>query len=192
MAAFEPAVALVLRNEGGFVNNPNDPGGPTSMGITLAVLQTWRQTPLNAQDVASLTVKEASAIYEAKYWRAVCGDRIASQAVANHCLDMSVLRGTGAAAKSMQGALGLTQDGAVGPKTLAALNSNDPAQFLNLFRANCVASFVNIVRARPTSLEFLPGWIRRSEQMAETVNSLLQRTSPQVVAADARPVVLRG
>lgn len=57
----------IITREGGYVNNPNDLGGPTKYGITLATLSEWRNTACSALDVEQLTEQEASDIYEAKY-----------------------------------------------------------------------------------------------------------------------------
>lgn len=189
MASFGPAVELVFRHEGGFVNNPSDPGGATKYGITLAVLAEWRKKPCTADDVLKMPDTEAKDIYKAKYWNAVQGDSIQNQNIANWCFDMAVLRGVDGACKTMQAALGVAQDGAVGSKTILALNQANAAMFLNVFRSLCVKKFVVIAQARPASLQFLPGWVRRAEEMADDVSLLLQKTSSLVASAGA-PLVL--
>ena len=88
MAEFEPAVKLVLAHEGGYVNNPDDPGGETNFGISK------RSYP--DVDVAALTPEGAREIYRRDFWRY---DAIADQALANCLLDCAVNQGVEAAAK---------------------------------------------------------------------------------------------
>ena len=61
-AAFEIAYPFIAKWEGGFVNDPRDPGGATNMGITIATLSSWRGTPVTVQDVRNLTKQEARQI----------------------------------------------------------------------------------------------------------------------------------
>ena len=185
MADFGRAVELVLKHEGGYVWNLNDPGGPTNFGITQAVYSDAIKRIASPDDVKKMSVETAKFIYRQKYW---LGDGIASQEVATWLLDMSVLRGITAAVKSAQTALGLTSDGKCGPATLAAINKADDAVFLNNFRSQCVMAFANIVAARPASVEFLQAWLRRAEEMTATVNALCQKTPPQAAPAAAPPV----
>lgn len=187
MADFNQAVALVLKHEGGYVWNLNDPGGPTNFGITAAVYSEYIGRVADADAVKKMTVQQARDIYRGKYWQAIKGDSIASQELANHCLDMAVLRGVGAASKAMQTALGIKADGVVGNVTITALNANLPAVFLNVFRSLCIRAFAAIVVGRPASVEFLSNWCKRAEEMTETVNALLQRTSSQAPVALAQP-----
>lgn len=88
MAAFEEAVNLVLKHEGGYVNNPADPGGETNFGISK------RAYP--SLDIANLTQDDAKAIYQKDYWRPYM-EQEPNQVVANCALDCAVNQGPGAA-----------------------------------------------------------------------------------------------
>lgn len=57
----------ILKREGGFVNDPDDPGGATNMGITHKTLADWRGSPVSVQDIQNLTRAEALEIYRAQY-----------------------------------------------------------------------------------------------------------------------------
>lgn len=176
MASFGDAVAMVFRHEGGFVDNLKDPGGATKYGITQAVLSAWYKRPMSRESVSLMDSNTAKDIYKTKYWNAIQGDAITSQDVANWCMDMSVLRGVSGAVTSIQQALGVTADGNFGPKTLAALNLAAPATFLNVFRSLCVKQFAAIVVARPLSLCFLQGWLKRVEEIVDVINLLAQKS----------------
>lgn len=109
--AFERAVAIVLEREGGYVNDPRDPGGETKYGISK------RAYP--ALDIAALTVDDAKAIYRRDYWDACqCGQMPAD--VALLVFDCAVNQGVDTAKRLLQEAAGVTVDGAIGPKTIAA------------------------------------------------------------------------
>jgi lysozyme family protein len=73
----ENCVKLTFGDEGGYVNNPNDPGGPTKYGITLKTLAAYRrQSKVTAADVKALSLAEAAAILDSQYWRKVWGDEL--------------------------------------------------------------------------------------------------------------------
>lgn len=115
MTAFEKALALILQHEGGYVNDPRDPGGETKYGISK------RAYP--SEDIAGLTVERAGAIYKRDYWEKLkCPDM--PEPVAIVAFDIAVNQGPAAAIKILQEAVGTTPDGVIGPKTLAAAAKN--------------------------------------------------------------------
>lgn len=77
-ANFQAAMTLVLREEGGYSNNPADPGRATNFGITLATLSAFRGHQVTDADVKALTLGEAMTIYRANYWNAIKGDQLPS------------------------------------------------------------------------------------------------------------------
>jgi lysozyme family protein len=117
---FGACLPLILKHEGGYVDHPADPGGATNLGITHATLAAWRGKPVTKQDVRNLTVTEAAAIYRARYWDAVRGDELPA-GVDLAVFDFAVNSGPGRAIRTLQGVLGVAQDGALGPVTMAAL-----------------------------------------------------------------------
>lgn len=119
---FEKAVEVILREEGGYVNDPKDPGGETNFGISK------RQFPM--VDVRDLTREQAADIYYAHYWRPIRGDKL-PWPLALFVFDAAVNQGCDAAAgfaaqKMLQKALGVAQDGVMGPATMAAVNAARP------------------------------------------------------------------
>ena len=119
MAIFEACVDFTLRpeNEGNYVNNPADPGGPTNFGITLAGLSEWRGKHCTAQDVRLLSEAEAREIYQVRYWQTVAGTGLPS-GLDLMVFDFGVNHGPGSAVKMLQRIVGAVQDGAAGPNTL--------------------------------------------------------------------------
>ena len=73
--AFAACLPIILASEGGFVDDPQDPGGATNLGITLTTLSGWRGRPTTVADVRALTQWDVAPIYQADYWNAAhCGD----------------------------------------------------------------------------------------------------------------------
>lgn len=165
MAIFEIALAYVLANEGGFVNNPLDSGGPTNQGITQKTLSAHLGRPASIEDVQNISKETVAAIYRKGYWAVIKGDSIKSQSTATFLMDMAVLMGPAQATKIAQAAVGATPDGILGPKTLTALNAVASGPFALRFSKGCVRLFVNITVAKPSQLAFLPGWVSRADEM---------------------------
>lgn len=177
MADLNQAMTMVLRHEGGFVEPSAtypDAGGPTNMGVTQNVYSQFLGRPATAADVKAMPVADAKAVYKARYWALVGGDGISDQNVANWVMDMAVLRGVQAASKAVQTVLGVTADGAIGPKTLVALNAYDPDAFILQFYKLCSAAFVGIVQLKSNQMVFLPQWLMRAGEMLDTVAALLR------------------
>lgn len=90
-------IARVIEREGGYSNNPNDNGGPTKYGITLATLHGWRQAPVSAADVQSLTTSEAAQIYRRNYFVGPGLDAVKDPEIQEFLFDYGVNSGPGAA-----------------------------------------------------------------------------------------------
>ncbi|MEO1794943.1 MAG: TIGR02594 family protein, partial [Pseudomonadota bacterium] len=132
--AFAPCLAHVLRMEGGYVNDPYDPGGPTHRGITLATFARYRKTPNFTEarralvaDLKAIKDEEVRAIYEAFYWRPSRAQEMPAGVDLMH-FDASVNHGLTGAARLLQSTLGVTVDGEIGPVTMGALRASDPSQ----------------------------------------------------------------
>lgn len=136
----------VFAREAGYVNDPDDSGGPTNMGCTIATLSSWRGTAVTAQDVKDLTKDEARAIFLARYWQAVRGDQLPS-GIDVYAGDMAILQGPGSAARLLQQVVHTESDGFIGPKTIEACRKLAPMQVL-----------LDLHDARMEYLEGLPKW----------------------------------
>jgi lysozyme family protein len=86
----------VLKSEGGYTNDPRDPGGPTNFGITLSDYRAYINRNGNASDVRRMNVDQAKAIYKSKYWDKVNGDSLPS-GVDYTVMDYGVNSGVGRA-----------------------------------------------------------------------------------------------
>jgi uncharacterized protein (TIGR02594 family) len=160
---FQRALAHVLEMEGGFSDDPYDPGGPTNKGITLSDFAKWRGVTVTAisrakliealKDIADETVAD---IYRARYWQpASCG--LLPDAVALMHFDAAVNHGVGGATRLLQAALGAAVDGEIGPETLAAARSQSERTIVERYAELRRARY----RALPHFWRFGRGWMRR-------------------------------
>jgi len=118
--AFCCTISLLLDLEGGYVNDPNDPGGATNFGIS--------QRSYPSVSIANLTADEAAQIYYTDYWLAGKCDAIPFPLCSYH-FDTCVNQGVSAANQILQQTVGVTVDGTVGPKTLAAVAALPRTQY---------------------------------------------------------------
>lgn len=136
---FAPSLALVLQHEGGFVNDPRDPGGATNKGVTQHVYDDWRRSQgLGPRSVKSLEQSEVEAIYRKLYWDAVRGDDLPS-GVDYATFDFAVNSGPMRAARYLQRAVGAAEDGQIGPLTIAAVNAKPVCQTITMLCAERLA-----------------------------------------------------
>ena len=123
---YDACLAETLEQEGGYSNDPGDPGGPTKYGITIWDVRLYVNPHATAADVKALTLDQAKAIYKSKYWDAVSGDEL-PQGVDFAVFDYGVNSGIHRAAMVLQRLVGVPDDGVIGPVTLAATAKFAPA-----------------------------------------------------------------
>jgi lysozyme family protein len=117
MSLFDEYFERLIGHEGGYVNDPRDPGGETKYGISK------RSYP--HLDIKNLTLADAKAIYLRDFWQRMQGDRLPA-GIAFDVFDTAVNSGVGTAIRFLQRAVGVADDGIVGPLTLAAVQRRDP------------------------------------------------------------------
>lgn len=137
ISSFDVAVEHVRREEGGLVDNPDDPGGRTNFGITQRLLDQARAAyppePLPLL-VDNLTWPQAREIYRGHFWVALRGDQL-PLCIALPLLDAAVNSSVPRAAKWLQLALGVPADGWIGMQTISAVRAAEPKRVLNEFFA---------------------------------------------------------
>ena len=119
---FSDALALVLQAEGGFVNNPRDPGGMTNLGVTVRAWQAWTGKPATEQIMRALTPAMVTPFYQDLYWNKVAGDLLPI-ALALTVFDCGVNAGPGEAVRMLQGIVGAPADGKCGKTTTRAIET---------------------------------------------------------------------
>lgn len=146
------AIEQTLKNEGGFVDDPRDPGGATNMGIT--------QADMPGQNMRELTVDQAVAYYSEHFWKPLYS-QIENQPIANKLFDLGVLFGVGTAVEILEHVLEVPVDGVFGPDDLLHVNQAEPTSLLQTYKTALVTHAVAIGAAHPQEQAFVGGWIRR-------------------------------
>ena len=152
MSVFDTIFERLMLHEGGYVNHPNDPGGETMYGVTKRVAQAHGYFG----DMRKLPKSTAKAITEKSYYKAVKGDQL-DRLIAWQLTDAAYNHGNRQAVKFLQRAVGVTDDGLIGPRTLAAVAEMDKNDVVFLFLAERLEFFTNL-RIWQT---FGKGWARR-------------------------------
>jgi len=145
---FDNCFTRLLGNEGGYCNDPNDPGGETNWGICK---RDWPSV-----DIAHLSQADAKAIYRPAYWDKVRADDL-PEAVRFEAFDMSVNIGLVAAIKVLQRAASVADDGVLGPVTLTALAGAEPQALLRRVQAARLRYYTKL-KGWPV---FGAGWVNR-------------------------------
>lgn len=172
----------IVAREGGFVNDPDDPGGATNHGVTIHTLRRLgidvnRDTRIDVADVKALTRKQAVEIYLKHYFEAP-GIAALPEALQASVFDMYVNAG-GNAVKILQRLLSdmgfpCDPDGAIGPQTIRAAQMAWEAAPSHLVDAYGIARrnyYYALADKRPASRKFARrkdggkgGWILRAEE----------------------------
>ncbi len=170
-ASFDTALAFTLQSEGGWSDNPADPGGATMKGITLA---TYRLHHPHATkiDLQQITDAEVADIYRTGYWNAVKGDALPA-GVDLSVFDMGVNAGPGRSIRQLQSAAGVTADGILGPISMKAIATVDPLVVIgNLWRRQ-MAYYESL----DTFETFGRGWTRRTDERRAAALNLAGATA---------------
>jgi lysozyme family protein len=157
---FAQALQAVLKHEGGFVNNPKDPGGMTNLGCTKAVWEEHCGHPVEEKAMRALTPADVAPLYKRKYWDKVQGDELPN-GVDYVVFDCAINSGPGRAAKMLQACVGVEPDGGIGPKTLAAVRAADPQQLVKDYAKRRLSFMMDL----PTWGTFGKGWTRRVNEV---------------------------
>lgn len=152
MSIFQSYFNRLMDHEGGYVNHPSDPGGETMWGVTKRVANAYGYHGA----MRNLPKATAQAIADKSYWQAVHGEEL-PRAVAWQVLDASFNHGNKQAVKFLQRAIGASDDGLIGPRTLAAVKAMDQNDILLRFNAERLEFYTNL----KIWSTFGRGWTRR-------------------------------
>ena len=145
---FDEAFAILIGHEGGYVNNPADPGGETKYGVSK------RSYP--GEDIKNLTLDRAKTIYMRDYW-GPAGCPSVPDAIRFDLFDMAVNSGVKAAVKCLQTAAGSPADGIIGPNTLRAVAAIDGGRLAARFNG----ARLQFMASLGTWPAFSRGWANR-------------------------------
>ncbi|MDO5657397.1 MAG: holin-associated N-acetylmuramidase [Paracoccus sp. (in: a-proteobacteria)] len=173
--------AEIVAREGGFVNDPDDPGGATKYGVTIGTMRRLgldlnRDGRIDVADVRALTRAQAVDIYKEHYYRRPRIDRMPEPLQAS-MFDMYVNAGANAVKilQRMISAMGFpcADDGVIGPQTIAAAGAAARAAPRHIADGYGIARrnyYYALADARPASRKYARtraggkgGWITRAE-----------------------------
>lgn len=161
MADINKLIPIIKKYEGGYVNHPNDKGGCTNSGVTIATYQYYFGKNKTCEDLKKITENEWLTIFRFGYWNRFKADRINNQSIANLLVDWVYMSGVNAIKKA-QAQLGVKTDGVVGEVTLKAINNYPNQQELfNKLWTRRKKFFDDIVRRNPSQQVFYKGWMNR-------------------------------
>ena len=155
---FDQAFDILLKHEGGFSDHAADPGGKTRFGITEAVA---REAGYRG-DMRELPVDLAKRIYKDRYWDAVRAEEL-PEAIRYTVFDAAVNSGPRQAIRWLQRAVGVRDDGVIGPITLSAVRATDPQALLR----RMLSARLRLMTDLPTWPTFGRGWARRIADLME-------------------------
>lgn len=169
MSAFDFAVAVLLRQEGGLVDDPHDEGGLTNFGISFRFYKTIYPNATQ-DDLRVLNKDDAINFYQKHFWDESKWSEITSQLVTNQAFDMHVSMGLAPAIKILQRAsysvYGQNQkildDGIFGDSTLFFINSCRTLDLLIAIRSERAGYYREIVARNPHHQVHLEGWLNRA------------------------------
>ena len=162
MSAFDKCIEVILKNEGGYVNHPADPGGETNFGIAKRFFP--------GVDIKNLTKEQAIGIYHANYWKPMNLDGIWDGELVLQVFDFGVNAGKRRSIRTLQRIVGAGADGIIGPQTTKMVNYFKPVRkdgvcytLLEFFKDERKAYYINLADRKPSLNVFLRGWLNRIE-----------------------------
>lgn len=159
---FDKCLSLVLKHEGLWSDHPADPGRATMRGVTQKTWEEWIGRNVTKDELRAITEDDVAPLYKARFWDRVKADDLPS-GVDYAVFDAAVNSGPGRAARWLQECVGVTADGAIGPKTLQAVNS-----YSGDLQSDYCDKRLKFLQSLPTFPTFGRGWTRRVEDVKST------------------------
>lgn len=178
MDRFAEVLPFTLQYEGGYSDDPHDPGGPTMKGITHGVYDAYRDgRGLPRQWVRNISNAELVEIYRFNYWHPVRGDELPI-GVDLLVFDFGVNSGPGTAIRHLQAVLGVPVDGHLGAVTIAETHRRDPVVLIKAY----VDERRRFFRSLSTFWRFGAGWLSRCDLIERAALAAVGHAAPRIVA----------
>lgn len=173
----ERAIETVLAHEGwgAYTDDPDDPGGPTRWGISLRFLRAQGllagdvdgDGDIDADDVKALTREQAIDLFGGEFWDRYHYNSLFNDGVAIKTFDFAVNMGPKPAHRCLQRALRalkvvVVDDGILGPKTQAAVNTVHGPTLLIALRSEAAGFYRGLVAGDPVFEKYIKGWLNRA------------------------------
>lgn len=164
MANIKKTMAFFKKWEGSFVNDPDDAGGATNMGITIGTFRQHYGQDKTINDLKNMTDEQWEYIFRKGYWDKAKCDQIEDDRIALLVADMCWGSGTVTAIKKVQECLGCTVDGIVGNQTLAALNQQRHNYIF--YKLWCMRyEWFHKIAQKGNNKKYLKGWLNRLDEI---------------------------
>ena len=171
MNDFKECLALVLKSEGGYIDDPRDSGGRTNLGITQKALEEWLGHDVDEKFMRKLTPEMAAPFYEQKYWRPCYGE-VLPRGLDFLVFSMGVNAGPGRSVKLFQSSLGCVADGVIGPKTRELISASDVSKLIAKF-SDARRVYYQALKSFPT---FGRGWLARVDHEETTALNMAKNS----------------
>lgn len=165
MADYRKLKPFILRWEGGYINDQADLGKQTNKGVTLSTYRSVFGKNKTVSDLKKITDEQWEFIFKKFYWDKWKADNIKDQNVANILVDWLWCSGS-YGIKIPQRVLGVSADGIVGSKTIAAINARDGRELFDTIKQERKDFIDRICQTRPQNRKFKNGWLNRINSLA--------------------------
>ena len=180
---FTACLHEVLHMEGGFSDDPRDPGGPTNFGISRAELADVRRVPVTSitEDMMqALTLDEAAGIYQSRYWNVLrCED--VPLGVDLMLFHFGVNAGHATSAKLLQTVVGTACDGIVGRQTIITTCRNEAAKLIDDLAQAQIKHYSTLEKFGT----YGNGWVNRVNRAQEVAKRMVVPPASVVTLAAA-------
>lgn len=165
---FNKSFALLMKSEGGFVQDPHDSGGATNLGVTIATWKAYVNRPVSVQEIKDLTPVMVKPLYKQNYWNPA-GCDILPSGVDYVVFDFAVNAGVKRAIKCLQKAVGADADGVLGSITQALIRQSNPMDVVEHFTEEKIAFYKSL-----NNPYFEKGWLARADTVESNAEQMVQ------------------
>lgn len=166
---FDKSFEWLMESEGGYVNNPQDPGGATIWGVTKKNWEEFLCRQVSLDEFKALKPQDVKKFYLCNYWQK-CGSAVFKSGLDYAVFDFAVNAGVAQARKNLQRALGCVPDGVFGTRTLTALATTPVEAVIENYTNDRIA-FYESLKTFPV---FGKGWVNRANKVKENALTLLK------------------
>tara|TARA_B100000073_G_scaffold347617_1_gene362560 strand:+ start:2119 stop:2646 length:528 start_codon:yes stop_codon:yes gene_type:complete len=163
---------MVLGHEGSYVDDPDDRGGATNMGVTQKVYEQFMGREVTKDEMRAMPRDHVDQIYKEEYWDRVKADLLPS-GLDIAVFDLAINAGTGRSARILQEIIGAKPDGAIGNNTLSKLMQHKPKDVLDKFTKKREEFYKSIVKSNPSQKKFIKGWLNRNKEVHKLAKQMI-------------------
>ena len=164
--SFKECLALVLKSEGGYINDSRDSGGMTNLGVTKRVWEEYTGHEADEKIMRGLTPEKVAPLYEQRYWRPTYCE-VLPRGLDLLIFSMGINAGTGRCVKLLQSSIGCVADGVIGPRTMELIKSANVADLIRKY-SEARREYYRSLKNFPT---FGKGWlVRVDREESEALN----------------------